>query len=315
MIDMFERNINYLRLSVTDLCNLRCTYCMPEKGIEKLEHEEILSVEEIEDIVKASAKCGINKVRITGGDPLVRKGIVDICKRVSSIEGIKEVCITTNGILLKKYAVELKEAGVNRLNISLDTLKEEKYQKITRCGKIQDVIDGIEKCKQIGYEKIKINVVLIGGFNDDEISDFVELTRNDDLQVRFIELMPMGECQEWDENVFFETNVVLEKKPELIPVGSEGVARIFKLPDGKGTVGLISPMSRHFCPDCNRIRVTSDGKLKVCLHSESEINLKGLKEAEIVEVIKEGIKLKPQNSTISVDKKSSTKRYMNQIGG
>ena len=315
MIDKFNRNISYLRLSVTDLCNLRCKYCMPEQGIEKLTHDEILSVEEIENIVKATVKCGVNKVRITGGDPLVRKGILDICKRVSSIEGVKEVCITTNGILLEKYAVKLKEAGVNRLNISLDTLNEEKYNNVTRCGDMKSVLRGIEAAKLAGFEKIKINVVLIGGFNDDEIVDFVNLTKDIDLQVRFIELMPIGECVDWDEKSFPESNLVLEKNPELEPIGSEGVARLYKLPQGKGTVGLISPMSRHFCPDCNRIRVTSDGKLKVCLHSDVEFELKGVEPEKLETVIRNAINSKPENSNISKTNKGSKKRYMSQIGG
>jgi len=315
MIDKFNRNISYLRLSVTDLCNLRCKYCMPEQGIEKLTHDEILSVEEIENIVKATVKCGVNKVRITGGDPLVRNGILEICKRVSSIEGVKEVCITTNGILLEKYAAKLKEAGVNRLNISLDTLNEEKYNNVTRCGDMKSVLRGIEAAKLAGFEKIKINVVLIGGFNDDEIKDFVNLTKDTDLQVRFIELMPIGECVDWDEKSFPESNLVLEKNSELEPIGSEGVARLYKLPEGKGTVGLISPMSRHFCPDCNRIRVTSDGKLKVCLHSDVEFELKGVEPDELENVIRNAINSKPENSNISKTNKGSKKRYMSQIGG
>lgn len=315
MIDKFNRNINYLRLSVTDLCNLRCKYCMPEEGIEKLTHEEVLSIEEIENIVKASVNCGVNKVRITGGDPLVRNGIVEICKRVSAIPGVNEVCITTNGILLEKYAVKLKNAGVNRLNISLDTLLEEKYNNVTRCGNLKSVLRGIEAARNAGFEKIKINVVLIGGFNDDEIVSFVNLTKDADIQVRFIELMPIGECIDWEKEAFPGSNIVLEKIPELVPVGSEGVARLFKFPDGKGTVGLISPMSRHFCPDCNRIRVTADGKLKVCLHSDVEYDLKGVAPEDIEKIIKNAINHKPENSSISKSKKSNSKRYMSQIGG
>ena len=315
MNDEFGRDIYYLRLSVTDLCNLRCVYCMPEQGVPKRQHNEILSVEEIEEIVQACVACGIRKVRVTGGEPLVRKGIIDICQRISAIPDIKELCITTNGTLLPKYASELRKAGVNRLNISLDTLKSEKYREVTRCGELNEVLSGIDAAMKAGFDNIKINTVLIGGVNDDEVPAFVEMTRDKNIHVRFIELMPIGECAGWSRERFISNNSVLEKIPELTSEGSSGVAQTYRLPGGKGTVGLISPISSHFCPTCNRIRVTADGKLKPCLHSADEVNLKGLHDGQLVDTIAEAVRNKPQKHQLTENAQSSSKRNMNAIGG
>lgn len=315
MLDNFGRDIHYLRLSVTDLCNLRCKYCMPSTGIKQLRHEDILSVEEIESIVKASAKCGIRKVRITGGEPLVRRGIMDICERMSNVEGIEEVCMTTNGVLLKKYAKDLKKAGVDRLNISLDTLNPDKYAEITRGGDLNDVLDGMKYAEEAGFTNLKINIVLVGNYNDDEINNFVELTRYKNVQIRFIELMPIGQCKSWSKDTFISAETVLTKVKDLKAVNTEGVATIYKLDGAKGSVGLIRPMSSHFCPTCNRIRVTADGKLKACLHSDVEVMLKGLEEEKLETVIREAILQKPQKFSLSKECPSESGRYMNQIGG
>ena len=300
---------------MTDLCNLRCVYCMPEKGVEKRCHNEILSVEEIEEIVRASALCGINKVRITGGEPLVRKGIIDICRRISEIPGIKEVDMTTNGTLLPKYASKLKEAGVKRLNISLDTLDAKKYKEITRCGSLEEVLDGINVAVEAGFDNIKINIVLIGGVNDNEIPAFVEMTRDKKIHVRFIELMPIGECAGWSRERFISNDAVLDKIPELTSEGVSGVAQLYRLPGGQGTVGLISPISSHFCPTCNRIRITSDGKLKPCLHSADEVDLKGLHGQKLADVIAGAISSKPLKHLLDENDTSYSKRNMNAIGG
>ncbi|MDD4715974.1 MAG: GTP 3',8-cyclase MoaA [Oscillospiraceae bacterium] len=315
MNDKFGRKINYLRLSVTDLCNLRCIYCMPQEGISKLHHEEILSIEEIERIVSAAVDCGIEKVRITGGEPLVRNGIIDICQRVARIKGVRELCLTTNGVLLPQLAEGLREAGVHRLNISLDTLNPDKFRQITRIGRLDDVLNGIQKAKEAGFDYLKLNVVLMGGFNDDEIGDFVDLTRDSNTQIRFIELMPMGQCAEWERSRFLDTSAVLKAVPQLQLAGTEGVARTYRVPGYKGSVGLISPISNHFCPTCNRIRVTSDGKLKACLHSSGEVNLKGLSGDKLKEAIAKAITSKPQSHHLDAATPSETGRYMNQIGG
>lgn len=314
MKDKFNRRINYLRLSVTDRCNLRCIYCMPASGVHKVDHSEILSVEEAIEIVKEAAGCGIDKVRITGGEPLVHKGILQICKGISAIEGIKEICLTTNGVMLAEMAEDLKAAGVDRINISIDTLKEEKYQKITRIGTIGKVLDGISAAEKAGFRKIKINVVLMGGINDDEITDFVELTRNHPWEIRFIELMPMGECASWDKSCFIPIDEVLKRCPDLKPLDTDGVAARYKLENALGAVGLISPISHSFCSECNRIRVTADGRLKPCLHSHDEIHLKGLHSDKLYSAIIEGINSKPMAHTLS-EAGSKSQRNMNQIGG
>ena len=315
MKDLFGREIYYLRLSVTDLCNLRCVYCMPESGIEKRCHSDILSVEEIEEIVRASVKCGIRKVRVTGGEPLVRNGIVDICRRIAAIPEIEELCMTTNGTLLPRYAKALKNAGVKRLNISLDTLSEETYAMITRCGRLEDAMAGINAALDAGFDNIKINTVLIGGVNDMEIRSLLELTREKSINVRFIELMPIGECAGWSHERFAGNSRVLEAAPELAEVGSSGVATLYRLPGGTGTVGLISPISSHFCPTCNRIRVTADGKLKPCLHSAEEVSLRGLHGDALVDAIRQSVACKPRRHHLDEDDRSGSVRNMNQIGG
>lgn len=315
MRDDFGREIYYLRLSVTDLCNLRCVYCMPEQGVEKCCHSDIMSIEEIEEIVRATVECGIRKVRVTGGEPLVRKGIVEICRRIASIPKVEELCITTNGTLLPEYAAQLREAGVSRLNISLDTLDEEKYKMITRQGSLDDVLGGIEAALKAGFENIKINTVLIGGVNDAEIPRLLELTRDRSINVRFIELMPIGECADWSKERFISNNKVLEMAPELYEIGSSGVAKLYRLPGGIGTVGLISPISSHFCPTCNRIRITSDGKLKPCLHSSGEVNLRGLHGQELVDTIRNAVRIKPKKHHLDENSRSESVRNMNAIGG
>lgn len=315
MRDEFGRDIYYLRLSVTDLCNLRCTYCMPGSGVNKRCHNDILSVEEIEEIVRATVACGIRKVRVTGGEPLVRNGIIEICRRISAIEGVQELCITTNGTLLPQYAAQLKQAGVHRLNISLDTLDSEKYKTITRNGKLEDALAGIDAALAAGFDNIKINAVLIGGVNDNEIPALLALTKDKSINVRFIELMPIGECASWSHERFISNSKVLEMAPELEEIGSSGVAQLYRLPGGTGTVGLISPISCHFCPTCNRIRITADGKLKPCLHSSDEVNLRGLHGQTLVDTIQGSIKIKPRQHHLDEDSSSDSRRNMNAIGG
>ena len=316
MKDTFDRNITYLRVSITDRCNLRCRYCMPEEGVCKLQHQDILTFEEITEIVRASAELGIEKVRITGGEPLVRKGCVDLCRSISAIPGIREVTLTTNGVLLDKYAQDLKDAGVSRVNISLDTLDPEKYRKITGVGNLDSALRGIEAAKRAGLSPIKINTVLIGGFNDDEIPAFVNLTKNEPIELRFIELMPIGNT-EFGENAYLPGDAVLQAVPELQSLpDSDGVARLYQLPGGKGKVGLISPLSRHFCATCNRLRLTAEGALKPCLHSNQEISLRGLHGQALKETILSAAHAKPKmHGTLDFQHKSEAGRTMNTIGG
>ena len=317
MIDNFNREINYLRVSVTDLCNLRCRYCMPEEGVVHRDHSEMMTAEETLDAIKAAVDLGITKIRITGGEPLVKRGIAKLCKAVADMQGVEEVCLTTNGVLLPHFAKELKAAGVDRLNISLDTLDPKKFAYITRIGDLQKVFDGLEAAEEAGFENTKINCVLMGGFNDDEIETFVDLTREYPIEVRFIELMPIGGGIDFEKQQFVSCEEVLRRVPELEPLADEdGVARLYKIPGTPGRVGLIRPISCEFCEGCNKIRLTADGKIKPCLHSAYEMPLKGLAGEEMKEALKKAILDKPERrGELDADNPSEAGRDMNQIGG
>ena len=250
MIDRLGRNITYLRVSVTDKCNLRCRYCMPEDGVCKKDHIDMLTEDEIITAVEAAASLGITKLRITGGEPLVKKNIVSICRRAAGVEGIQEVCLTTNGVLLPQLAKPLKEAGVKRLNLSLDTLDPQKYAYITRVGRLDTFLAGLDAAFEAGFEKIKINAVLIGGFNDMEIVTLAELTKRYPVDMRFIEMMPMYDSGDFDETAFIPYTRVLDALPEAVPVEHDGgVAKLYRLPGAKGNIGLISPAARS-SPAC-----------------------------------------------------------------
>ncbi len=313
MLDSFAREITYLRISITDRCNYRCRYCMPEEGVEKRAHGDICSLEELRDMAAAAVRCGIKKIRVTGGEPLVRRGAVDFCRMLAEIPGVEELCLTTNGSLLAEQAAALREAGVTRLNVSLDTLKEERFRAITRAGTLSDVLRGLESAERAGFEKIKLNCVLLGGVNDDEIADFAALTRAHDWQVRFIERMPMG-CGR-DFGAYLPAQTVLERCPELEPVSHDGVAACCRFPGAKGTVGLIAPMSHAFCSECSRIRITADGKLKPCLHSAAELSLRGLSGDELEAAIRRGILMKPERHHMNATGETETQRGMFEIGG
>ena len=317
MKDTYGREISYLRLSVTELCNLRCRYCMPEDGVFKKRHEDMLTHEEMVLAVKAAASLGITKLRITGGEPLVKPDIVPLCREMAQIEGIRELCLTTNGTLLPKLATPLREAGVDRLNISLDTLDGSKYRRITRRGELSQALQGIEAALRESFRKIKINAVLIGGFNDDEIPALAELTRRYPVDVRFIELMPMYDSGDFGPEAFIPYTVVTERLPELEPAAADGgVAKLYRLPGAQGNIGLISPVSAHFCAACNRIRITADGKIKPCLHSSEEISIKGMSLEEMERTIRKAILEKPQwHGEMSYSERSHANRNMNQIGG
>ena len=297
MRDGCGRTIDYLRLSVTDLCNYRCRYCMPAEGVAKRCHGDILSVEECVEIGAAAVRCGVRKIRLTGGEPLVRRGLLDICRGLRTLPGLEELCLTTNGSLLAQMAAPLRKAGADRLNVSLD-----------------DTLAGIRAAEDAGFKNLKLDTVLIGGFNDDETGDFLNLTVEHPWEVRFIELMPMGPCAEWERSRFLPGEYILKKHPALRRIESKGVARRYRLPGAKGTVGLISPMSHDFCGQCRRVRVTADGKLKGCLHSREEIPLRGLHGAELETAIRSGVLQKPRRHYLT-DRPSDTPRTMNQIGG
>lgn len=314
MLDGCGRTIDYLRLSVTDLCNYRCRYCMPPEGVAKRDHGDILSLEELADIARAAVRLGVKKIRLTGGEPLVRRGIVELCRQLRTIPGLQELCLTTNGALLPQLAAPLREAGLDRLNISLDTLRPDRFAEMTRLGHLSDALAGIEAAEAAGFHNLKLDTVLIGGFNDDEIGDFINLTREHPWEVRFIELMPMGPCAGWDRSRFLPAETVLDRMAELEPIEAQGVARRYQLPGALGTVGLISPVSHDFCADCRRIRVTADGKLKGCLHSREEIPLRGLHGQALEDAVRRGILHKPERHHLT-ERSSDTPRNMNQIGG
>ena len=314
MKDQYGRTVDYLRLSVTDLCNYRCRYCMPPEGVEKLPHSSILSLEEYVEIAAAAVGLGITKIRVTGGEPLVRRGIVELCRALRAIPGLRELCLTTNGSQLTALAVPLRDAGVDRLNISLDTLHPEHFRAMTRTGSLEDVLSGIQAAERAGFKQLKLDTVLIGGFNDNEIRPLAELTLTHPWEVRFIELMPMGPCAGWDKECFLPADTVLARRPELQALPPEGVARRFRLPGAVGTVGLIAPLSHEFCGDCRRIRVTADGRLKGCLHSREEISLRGLHGPALKDALRRGIFQKPRGHCLT-EGPSGTPRTMNEIGG
>ncbi len=330
MQDSYGRKIEYMRISLTEKCNLRCRYCMPVDGVDVKTHDDMLSEEELINICKVAAGLGVKKFRLTGGEPLVKKNIIDICKKIKSIPGVEELCITTNGTLLPKYIDDLKNIGIDKINISLDTLNEEKFKYITRVGSLKDTLDGIKSAIDAGVKKVKINSVLIGGFNDDEIVDFVNLTKKYPIDVRFIELMPMYDSGDFKKDSFIPAQTVLDKldaagikykKIERIDSvtgkpSDNGTAQLYRIEGALGNIGLISPLSHNFCSTCNRVRLTADGKLKPCLHSNQEINVKGLDIQEIENKFKEAIMAKPaEHDYLSSESRTKAGRNMNQIGG
>lgn len=318
MKDSFGREINYLRISLTDRCNLRCKYCMAEAGIDKFDHSDMLSLEEVYEITKSFVALGVDKIRLTGGEPLVRKGIVDLIGKISKLDGVKDIAMTTNGLLLNRFAEDLKKAGLNRVNLSLDTLDPVKYKEITRGGNIEEFFAGVEAAKRAGLTPIKINTVLIGGFNDSEIERLVDLTRDEAIDVRFIELMPIGEAASWAEENFISNDTILERVKDLQAVeriDPSSPAVYYKLPGAKGRVGIINPISCKFCQNCNRVRLTSEGLLKLCLHSNKEIDLKkALREGRDIKKLIEASILKKEEAH-HLEEGQYIDKNMNQIGG
>lgn len=326
--DSFERKIDYLRLSVTDRCNLRCTYCMPEGGVPKLDHSEILSYEEILTLANVAVGMGISKIRITGGEPLVRKDILTLCSKISRIPGIRSLSITTNGVLLPVFAQGLYEAGIRRINVSLDTLKPEKFAAITRHDRFAEVWEGIAAADRAGISPIKLNAVVLRGVNDDEIEDLARLTLSYPYHVRFIEHMPfrVGE-REGGENKFVAALEILERLKRVAPLSvcdesqSNGPAVHYRFRDAPGKIGIISPVSDHFCPSCNRLRVTAEGKLRTCLFSTEETDLREalrnkLPAETLSEIIRAAIARKPKKHELSSEVfRKCISRQMFSIGG
>ena len=318
MTDNYGRKIEYLRISVTDACNLRCSYCMPEGEPKGCPCRQTMKPDEIVEIASAAAELGVKKLRITGGEPLVLDGLPELVEKLAAIDGIEDISLTTNATLLAPLADRLYQAGIHRINISLDTLDPVKYTKMTRGGKLSDALEGIRAAMRAGMDPVKLNTVLIGGFNDDEIETLCELTVHYPVELRFIELMPIGDTAPFGKEAYLPNSVVLDKLPQLVPIPSENhsVARLYTLPNAKGRVGLISPLSNHFCAECNRLRLTADGCLKPCLHSADEISARHLHGEELKTAILDAVSRKPQmHVALSATEHSCSQRNMYRIGG
>ena len=328
LIDSFNRSITYLRISLTDRCNLRCIYCMPEGGLKWLPPSETLTNDEIIQIVQAAARLGINKIRLTGGEPLVRPGVVDLIGKIASIPGIQDIGLTTNGVLLGAMAQSLAQAGLKRVNVSLDTLKPERFLRITRFGDFDQVWDGVLAAERAGLTPIKLNAVVIRGVNDDELLDLASLSLTHPWHIRFIELMPIGNTQDWGESFPAPPDRYLsvqEMQARLAVVGllpakgalSGGPERTFRIPNAPGIIGFISPLGEHFCQSCNRLRLTADGKLRACLVMPGEISLRDAVRSgqPLDEYFIQAVAAKPEKHTLSAAVPAQTERGMSQIGG
>lgn len=314
MKDKLNREITYLRISVTDRCNLRCLYCMPN-GIEKKSHDEILRDEEIVKIVTEAVKVGITKIRITGGEPLVRKGIYDLIKKINDVEGVKEVVITTNGLLLENNVKRLKEAGISRVNFSLDTLKSERFKQITNSNHILDYHKLLKELINNGLPNIKINTVLLRDFNTDEMDDFIDLADQYDITIRFIELMPVGHLDFDHKQYYIDSKEILNNHKKLEFVRRDNVTNYYKVKGRKGLIGFINPISHKFCSSCNRIRLTADKNLKPCLHNNNEIFIEDFSNDAVLEDLKRAINSKPKSHHLNEAGDNQSDRPMNKIGG
>jgi cyclic pyranopterin phosphate synthase len=303
MVDSFGRSVEYLRISVTDKCNLRCVYCMPEEGLPWLKRNELLAYEEIRDIVEAMAEMGLRRIRLTGGEPLVRRDLPVLVGMLASVSGIEDLALSTNGVLLEGQAERLKDAGITRVNISLDSFREDRVDALARRpGTFRRVLEGLEAAEAVGFDPIKINVVLIRGRNEDEIPAFAAVTREHPWHVRFIELMPTASNLELTREDFFPCEEALKGLLEIGNLESvegpsgNGPARYYRFPGAPGTVGVISPLSHSFCDACNRLRLTADGQLRPCLFGTAQTNLRDpLREgADLAPLIRDTLRIKPE---------------------
>ena len=325
LFDSFQRQINYLRISVTDRCNLRCIYCSVG-SVPHLPRSEILSYEEIGRVVRVAASMGINKVRLTGGEPLLRPNLSKLVWMLSQIEDIDDISLTSNGTLLSKYAVELKEAGLKRVNVSLDTLKEDRFKRITGRDKLGEVLCGIKAARGAGLQPVKINMVVLRGINDDEIIDLARMSTSQGWHVRFIEFMPFGtpKAEALDTVSAQEIQERIQSLGKLEPYTGktgDGPARYYRLPGARGTIGFITPVTEHFCHSCNRLRLTSDGQLRPCLLDDDEVNLKeplrnGASVDELKQLIQQAVAIKRERHHLTGGLAPGTvRRPMCQIGG
>jgi cyclic pyranopterin phosphate synthase len=303
MKDQFGRTVQYLRVSVTDKCNLRCVYCMPMEGLPWLKREDLLSYEEIEQILRVMAPMGLERVRITGGEPLVRQDLDELVKLIAKVQGIRDISLSTNAVLLADQAEALRSAGVQRLNVSLDSLRPDRVDAIARRpGSYPKIMEGLDAAERVGFAPIKVNVVLIRGQNDDEIRDFAEITRERPWHIRFIEMMPTGANLELSANQFVSCTEAIRQVSEidqLEPVAGpfgNGPARYYQFAGAPGTIGVITPMSHNYCDRCNRMRLTADGHLRPCLFGHIQTNLRDPLRAgqDLVPLIEDTLRIKPE---------------------
>ena len=326
LVDGMGRTIVNLRISVTDRCNFRCTYCMPADNVEFMDRDKLLSFEELTRVANIVSKMGINRLRLTGGEPLMRKDLPVLIKMLSGVEGIDDVAMTTNAFFLKEHAKSLKDAGLQRLNVSLDALDPEKFKHVNRRDCLQQVLDGLKEAAQVGFKSIKINAVAMRNFSEPEIISLIEMGRSDGFEVRFIEFMPLDSDKTWErDKVLFGHEIVdlIKEKYELVPIENSldiGPASEYNFADGKGKLGIITAVSNPFCDHCNRIRMTADGKLRTCLFSEQETNLKelvrsGASDEEVIETIRQAVLIKEPGHKINLDDFKRPERAMHAIGG
>ena len=329
LTDPCGRKIDYLRISITDFCNLNCRYCSPTfSGRFHLARSEILSYEELTVLAEAAVAAGISKIRITGGEPLMRKGMVDFCGMLSEIDGLADLSLTTNGVKLEELAQPLFDAGVHRLNISLDTMRRDRFKWITGRDALEDVLNGIERAEAVGFSPIKINTVVMRDINDDEIADMASLTYEKSYHIRFIELMPFHNNAGFNfDSLYLPVRDIIKKIPGIenaridMPEENPGPARLCRLPGAIGRIGFIAPLSWHLCGSCNRLRLTADGKIRPCLFSQTEIDLKsplrnGATKKELIDIFKGAVLCKPHGQRLPENAFSyDNKRGMYAIGG
>ncbi len=326
LTDSFNRRINYIRISVTDRCNLRCLYCMPPEGLPWIPKADILTYEEIAKIIRAVAPLGVERLRLTGGEPLVRRDLPKLVSMLAEIPGIKDIALSTNGIHLAEMAHDLKKAGLNRVNVSLDTLKPDRFRQIARRPGLEQVLEGLEVAEELGLHPIKVNTVVMRGINDDELPDFAALTLEHPWHIRLIEVMPL------EDNVYLQASAYIswdEMRQRLLDLGTlepvdgplgNGPARYFRLPGGKGTIGVITPLSHNYCDRCNRVRLTADGRLRLCLFGDQEIDLRsplrqGADEEQIRAIFLRAMRIKPERHHLDLGAPSSALRALSQVGG
>ena len=326
LVDRFGRSHDYVRISVTDRCDFRCVYCMSEQ-MTFLPRPQVLSLEEIEQVAQAFVALGVKKIRLTGGEPLVRKGIIDLCHRIASLDGLDELVMTTNGSQLPKLAGELRRAGLKRLNISLDSLRPELFKELTRTGRLEQVLEGIDVAREVGFERIKLNAVILKGRNDNEVLDLVDFARDRGLDISFIEEMPLGQINEHArDETYCSSQEVRDIITARYPLQSchsttAGPSRYYRMPDSEIRVGFISPHSHNFCHECNRVRLTVEGRLLLCLGNEHSFDLRellrtpGCDQQVLQQAIIKAMDLKPEKHEFDLEAEPQILRFMNMTGG